>query len=230
MFATSSPTKSASTSRNSRQTMSATSSSKISGAVVIPRPTSENPYKEEHYRRIAYANTFFASDVPGWKTDRGRFYIMWGLPESVDTKPGIAPPTETWHYRFIDGLGQNVVRTFKDDCVCGKYQLSEADSIPGSQESLILSGSDGIPISLVNQIFLPHLHKLRQPILPILRNPPRILPRHQRVIHALVHQQFAHALDLVIRRDISLRSAAASSIPNSGASNPLRSVSTMFTP
>ncbi len=94
-----------------------------------PTPeSSENPYKEEHYRRIAYANTFFASDVPGWKTDRGRFYIMWGPPESVDTKPGFAPPTETWHYRFIDGLGQNVVLTFKDDCVCGKYQLSEADS------------------------------------------------------------------------------------------------------
>jgi GWxTD domain-containing protein len=94
-----------------------------------PTPeSSESPYKEEHYRRIAYANTRFAADVPGWKTDRGRFYIMWGPPESVDAKPGLAPPTETWHYLFIDGLGQNVFLTFKDDCVCGKYHLSEADS------------------------------------------------------------------------------------------------------
>jgi hypothetical protein len=53
---------------------------------------------------------------------------------------------------------------------------------------------------LVNQILLPHLHKLLQPVLPILRNPPRILPRHQRVIRTLIHQQLRHALDLEIRR------------------------------
>src|SRR6266851_5424049 len=37
----------------------------------------ENDFKEEHYRRIAYANEHFASGIPGWKTDRGRMYIMW---------------------------------------------------------------------------------------------------------------------------------------------------------
>ena len=94
-----------------------------------PTPqSSENPYKEEHYRRIAYANTHFAAGVPGWKTDRGRFYIMYGPPDSVDSKARFAPPTETWHYVFIEGIGRNVVLTFKDECVCGKYQLSGADS------------------------------------------------------------------------------------------------------
>ena len=44
-----------------------------------PTPdTDENEFKEEHYRRIAYANEHYASGIPGWKTDRGRIYIMYG--------------------------------------------------------------------------------------------------------------------------------------------------------
>jgi GWxTD domain-containing protein len=94
-----------------------------------PTPqSSDNPYKEEHYRRLAYANTHFAAGIPGYRADRGRFYIMYGPPDSVDSKSGFAPPTETWHYKFVEGIGRNVVLTFKDDCVCGKYQLSGADS------------------------------------------------------------------------------------------------------
>jgi GWxTD domain-containing protein len=94
-----------------------------------PTPqSSDNPYKEEHYRRLAYANTHFAAGIPGYRTDRGRFYIMYGPPDSVDSKSGFAPPTETWHYKFVEGIGRNVILTFKDDCVCGKYQLSGADS------------------------------------------------------------------------------------------------------
>src|SRR5262245_13328445 len=43
-----------------------------------PTPDSiENEFKEEHYRRIAYANERFASGIPGWKTDRGRIYITY---------------------------------------------------------------------------------------------------------------------------------------------------------
>ena len=94
-----------------------------------PTPqSSENPYKEEHYRRIAYTNTHFAANVPGWKTDRGRFYIMYGPPDSIDSKSALAPPTETWHYLFVEGIGRNVVLTFTDKCACGKYELSGADS------------------------------------------------------------------------------------------------------
>src|SRR5262249_11814189 len=44
-----------------------------------PTPdTEENEFKEEHYQRIAYANEHFAAGVPGWKTDRGRIYIVFG--------------------------------------------------------------------------------------------------------------------------------------------------------
>jgi GWxTD domain-containing protein len=101
-----------------------------------PTPqSSENPYKEEHYRRIAYANTHFAAGVPGYRTDRGRFYIMYGPPDSIDSKPALAPPTETWHYLFVDGIGRNVVLTFTDKCVCGKYELSGADSDSRPHES-----------------------------------------------------------------------------------------------
>ena len=53
-----------------------------------PDPDSpENTFKEEHYRRIAYANEHYASGIPGWKTDRGRIYIMWGPPDEVDSHP-----------------------------------------------------------------------------------------------------------------------------------------------
>lgn len=94
-----------------------------------PTPqSSENPFKEEHYRRLAYANTHFAAGLPGWKTDRGRFYIMYGPPDSIDSKSALAPPTETWHYMFVEGIGRNVVLTFTDKCACGKYELSGADS------------------------------------------------------------------------------------------------------
>ncbi len=94
-----------------------------------PTPQSaENPYKEEHYRRIAYANTHFAASVPGYRTDRGRFYIMYGPPDSVDKKLAIMPPTETWNYLFVEGIGRNVVLTFTDKCLCGKYELSGGGS------------------------------------------------------------------------------------------------------
>jgi len=53
-----------------------------------PTPdTEENEYKEEHYRRIAYSNEHFAAGIPGWKTDRGRIYIMYGPADEVDSHP-----------------------------------------------------------------------------------------------------------------------------------------------
>ena len=51
-----------------------------------PTPdTVENEFKEEHYRRIAYANERFSSGIPGWRTDRGRIYIMWGKPDQLES-------------------------------------------------------------------------------------------------------------------------------------------------
>jgi GWxTD domain-containing protein len=98
--------------------------------------------RAEHYRRLAYANQHFAAGVPGWKTDRGRIYITYGPPNSIEAHPlGIAQPYEVWHYREIKEFGQaeheqgspaykttvvtrkDVDMKFVDACHCGKFQL-----------------------------------------------------------------------------------------------------------
>lgn len=104
-----------------------------------PTPQSpENPYKEEHYRRIAYANTHFAVGIPGWKTDRGRMYIMFGPPDSIEhnraaassDKPQQPSGNETtnfdrdvWRYKYIEGVGKDVTLEFVDTCRCGDYRM-----------------------------------------------------------------------------------------------------------
>ena len=120
-----------------------------------PTPdTVENEFKEEHYRRIAYANEHYASGIPGWKTDRGRIYIMWGAPDSIDSHPSGGMyerpmeegggetstfPFETWHYRYLEGIGENIDLEFVDTCQCGDYHYtidrSEKDAlkmVPGA--------------------------------------------------------------------------------------------------
>ena len=95
-----------------------------------------NPFKEEHYRRLAYVNQHFAANLPGWKTDRGRIYILYGPPDereehSAEMKPNLSPGasssrgyrSETWLYHFIQGLGRNVFFDFFDRCQCGKFEL-----------------------------------------------------------------------------------------------------------
>ncbi|HZS26770.1 MAG TPA: GWxTD domain-containing protein [Candidatus Angelobacter sp.] len=105
-----------------------------------PTPdTAENEYKEEHYRRIAYANEHFAAGLPGWKTDRGRIYIMFGPPTSIDSHPMGGPyqrseeegggqtetyPFEVWRYRYLEGIGQEIEIEFVDDCGCGAYEMT----------------------------------------------------------------------------------------------------------
>jgi GWxTD domain-containing protein len=90
-----------------------------------PTPqSSENPYKEEHYRRIAYTNQHFAADLPGWKTDRGRMYIMFGPPDSIESHPGFSPPSEVWRYSYIKDIGKDVTFEFVDTCKCGEYHMA----------------------------------------------------------------------------------------------------------
>jgi GWxTD domain-containing protein len=105
-----------------------------------PTPdTAENEYKEEHYRRIAYANEHFAAGMPGWRTDRGRIYIMYGKPDSIDAHPMGGPyqrsaeegggqtetyPFEVWRYRYLEGIGQEIEIEFVDDCNCGAYEMT----------------------------------------------------------------------------------------------------------
>ncbi|MGA9686633.1 MAG: GWxTD domain-containing protein [Candidatus Sulfotelmatobacter sp.] len=114
-----------------------------------PTPdTEENEYKEEHYRRIAYANEHFAAGIPGWKTDRGRMYIMYGPADEVDSHPSGGSyerpmeegggetstfPFEDWRYRYLEGIGQEVIIEFVDTCMCGDYHMtldrSEKDAL-----------------------------------------------------------------------------------------------------
>jgi GWxTD domain-containing protein len=105
-----------------------------------PTPdTEENEYKEEHYRRIAYANEHFAAGVPGWRTDRGRIYIVWGKPDEIEAHPSGGQyqreinegggststyPFERWRYRYLEGVGQEVIIEFVDTCMCSDYHIS----------------------------------------------------------------------------------------------------------
>ncbi|MGB6462126.1 MAG: GWxTD domain-containing protein, partial [Candidatus Acidiferrum sp.] len=121
----------------------------------------ENDFKEEHYRRIAYANEHFASGIPGWKTDRGRMYIMWGPPDEIDSHPmggtwdrpmeegggsTTTYPWETWRWRYLEGIGENIELEFVDPSGSGEYHLtmdpSEKDAllhVPGAGLSLLES-------------------------------------------------------------------------------------------
>jgi len=114
-----------------------------------PTPdTEENEYKEEHYRRIAYANEHFAAGIPGWKSDRGRIYIMYGPADEVDSHPSGGTyerpmeegggetstfPFEDWRYRYLEGIGQEVIIEFVDSCMCGDFHMtmdrSEKDAL-----------------------------------------------------------------------------------------------------
>jgi len=114
-----------------------------------PTPdTAENEFKEEHYRRMAYANEHFAAGIPGWKTDRGRIYIMYGAPDEIDSHPSGGTyerpidegggetstfPFEDWRYRYLEGIGQEIIIEFVDTCMCGDYHMtldrSEKDAL-----------------------------------------------------------------------------------------------------
>jgi GWxTD domain-containing protein len=105
-----------------------------------PNPdTEENEFREEYYERIAYANEHFASGIPGWKTDRGRVYIAWGKPDSVESHPSggsyerpsyegggstTTYPFEIWFYRHLDGIGDGLEIEFVDPTGTGEYRLA----------------------------------------------------------------------------------------------------------
>jgi GWxTD domain-containing protein len=114
-----------------------------------PSPDSSvNEFKEEHYRRIAYANEHFSSGIPGWKTDRGHIYILWGPPDEIESHPsgGIYDrpmwqgggstttyPWELWRYRRLEGIGDNVELEFVDPSGSGEYHLTRD---PGEKDAL----------------------------------------------------------------------------------------------
>ncbi|MCU0237835.1 MAG: GWxTD domain-containing protein [Pyrinomonadaceae bacterium] len=120
--------------------------------------TEENEYREEYYERIAYANERFASGIPGWKTDRGRIYISFGKPDSIESHPTggsydrptyegggstTTYPFEIWFYRHIEGIGDGIEIEFVDPTGSGEYRIArnanEKDAllyVPGAGQTL----------------------------------------------------------------------------------------------
>jgi len=106
-----------------------------------PTPdTIENEFREEHYERIAYANERFASGKPGWKTDRGRIYILYGKPDEIEDHPSGGTyerpfeegggttqtyPFQKWTYRYLEVVHRNNVELeFVDPSLSGEFRLT----------------------------------------------------------------------------------------------------------
>ncbi len=122
-----------------------------------PNPdTEENEYREEYYERIAYANEKFTSGIPGWMTDRGRTYIAWGKPDSVEAHPSGGSydrpsyegggststyPFEVWFYRHLDGVGDGIEIEFVDPTGTGEYRIARS---PNEKDALLMVPGAGL--------------------------------------------------------------------------------------
>jgi GWxTD domain-containing protein len=121
--------------------------------------TEENEYREEYYERIAYANEKFASGIPGWKTDRGRIYIQWGKPDSVESHPSggsyerpsyegggstTTYPFEVWFYRHLDGVGDGIEIEFVDPTGTGEYRIA---TNANEKDALLMVPGAGLTLS-----------------------------------------------------------------------------------
>ena len=124
--------------------------------------SASNEVKEEHYRRIAYANDHFPSGFPGWMTDRGRTYIIHGEPVEIERHPtggmydrphyegGGSTATyafEIWRYRHIEGIGLNVELEFVDPGGTGEYRLA---LMPDEKDALL--HIDGVGLTLAESL------------------------------------------------------------------------------
>src|SRR5438132_3227772 len=124
-----------------------------------PTPdTMENEYKEEHYRRIAYANERYASGIPGWKADRGRIYITFGPPDEIESHPSGGSyerppeegggttstyPFEQWRYRWIEGIGTDIIIEFVDPTMTGEYRMTMD---PSEKDALLMVPNAGLTL------------------------------------------------------------------------------------
>jgi GWxTD domain-containing protein len=126
--------------------------------------TDENEYKEEYYERIAYANEHFSSGIPGWKTDRGRIYIMYGKADEVETHPSGGSydrpsyhgggststyPFEIWFYRYLPGVGSGIEIEFVDPTGTGEYRIARS---PDEKDALL--NIPGAGLTLAEQLGL----------------------------------------------------------------------------
>ena len=124
-----------------------------------PSPDSqENEFKEEHYRRIAYANERYASGIPGWKTDRGRIYITFGPPDEIESHPSGGTyerpfeegggttstfPFEKWRYRWIQDIGSDIMIEFVDPTMTGEYRMTMD---PSEKDALLYVPNAGLTL------------------------------------------------------------------------------------
>ncbi len=123
-----------------------------------PTPdTEENEYREEIYRRIAYANQHFASGIPGWKTDRGMIYIKYGPADETETHNGGTEqrsfqegggetstyPWEKWRYRYIEGFPPNVEIEFVDPTLTGEFHMTMD---PSEKDALLMVPGAGLTL------------------------------------------------------------------------------------
>ena len=124
-----------------------------------PSPdTEENEYKDEYYERMAYADEHFTSGRPGRLSDRGRIYIKFGKPDSIESHPAggsyeresyegggstTTYPFEKWFYRNIPGVRSGVDIEFVDPTGSGEYRMArntdEKDAllyVPGAGQTI----------------------------------------------------------------------------------------------
>lgn len=121
--------------------------------------TEENEFKEEYYERIAYANEHFSSGIPGWKTDRGRIWIMYGKPDERETHPmggsyerpsyegggsTTTYPFEIWFYRYLAGVGSGVEIEFVDPTGSGEYRIARN---PNEKDALLMVPGAGLTLA-----------------------------------------------------------------------------------
>src|SRR5216684_171882 len=116
-------------------------------------------FKEEFYERIAYANEHFSSGIPGWKTDRGRIWIMYGKPDEKETHPmggsyerpsyegggsTSTYPFEIWFYRYLAGVGSGIEIEFVDPTGSGEYRIARS---PDEKDALLNVPGAGLTLS-----------------------------------------------------------------------------------
>jgi len=145
-----------------------------------PTPgAAENKFKQEHYRRIGFANRRYPTrGIVGWKTDRGRIYIIYGPPDEIESHPAGGtyerPPSEgggatstfpfeQWRYHHIEGVGNNIIMEFVDPTMSGEYRMTRD---PKVKETLVAGANQtgatvqaqasGTVISIPLQIFGDH--------------------------------------------------------------------------
>lgn len=211
-----------------------------------PTPDSmENEYKEEHYRRIAYANERFASGIPGWKSDRGRIYITFGPPDELEDHPSggtyVRPweegggttstyPFQKWRYRYIDGIGTDIIIEFVDTTMTGEFRMtmdpSEKDAllyVPGAGLTMMeqmgladkadrFSRTDGTRLGTGNQPLPQRMNQFeRLQQFAMLHKPPEVKFKD---LEATVDSRITYnTLPMVVRSDY-LRVTSSSVMTN----------------